>query len=323
MDLRLLWRVDLNLLVTLQVLLEERNVTRAAERLFITQSAMSKALGRLRELFDDPLFTRSAAGMIPTPRAEALSAQLPALLERLQQLIEPVVFDPLLYQGEFSLVIPEFIGFWALPELMARLSGVAPGIRLKTISRAEHQLELLASGELDFAIQVEQNYYPEEIKTTSLGSASPVFFARKGHPLEGKKMTWEGVSAYPHMQLFMADLKESVVVSRGGSALTRQDVVVAPQFETGHLFTALEVLKRTDYLLPGPPIFVASTTLSSGIISMPLPSGDDVKVQYVLAEHERTQHSAPHQYLRQQLLQTVEYYRSHRPGTGARDDLLE
>lgn len=316
MDLRLLGRVDLNLLVTFQVLLEERNVTRAAERLFVTQSAMSKALARLRELFDDPLFTRTAAGMVPTPRAQAVAAQLPGLLEQLQQLIEPLVFDPRQYKGEFSLVIPEFIGFWALPELMAQLSEAAPGIRLKTISRAEHQLELLASGELDFAIQVEQNYYPPDIITTSLGAASPVFFARKAHPLEGKELTWEMVSAYPHMQLFMADLKESVVVSRGDSALARHEVVVTPQFETGHLFTALEVLKRTDYLLPGPPVFVASTALSNGIISMPLPSGDDVKVEYVLAGHERTRNSAPHEYLRQQLLQTVEYYRTRRPGTG-------
>lgn len=315
MDLRVLARVDLNLLVTFQVLMEERSVTRAAGRLFLTQSAMSKSLGRLRELLNDPLFTRTGAGMVPTPRAQAVAEQLPALLDQLQHLIEPTVFDPLHFKGEFSVVIPEFVGFWALPELMARLSEVAPGIRLRTISRAEHQLELLASGELDFAVQVEQNYYPADIITTSLGAASPVFFARKGHPLEGKELTWEMVSAYPHMQLFMADLKESVVVSRGDSALSRQEVVVAPQFETGHLFTALEVLKRTDYLLPGPPVFVASTALSSGIVSMPLPSGDDVKVQYVLAEHERTQNSAPHQYLREQLLQTVEYYRSRRPGT--------
>jgi DNA-binding transcriptional LysR family regulator len=315
-DIRLLDRLDLNLLVTFQVLLEERNVTRAAERLFLTQSAMSKALGRLREMFDDPLLTRSATGMVPTPRAQVVAAQLPKLLEQLQQLVEPMVFDPLQFKGEFTVVMPEFISFWALPELMSHLSKSAPGLRLRAVTRAENQLEMLAQGELDFAIQVEQNYYPPEMKTTSLGAASPVFFARKGHPLEGKELTWEMVAAYPHMQLFIADLKGSLVVSLGNSALARHDVVVTPQFETSHLFTALEVLKRTDYLLPGPPVFVASTALSSGIISMPMPSGDNLKVQYVLAEHERTQGSAAHQYLRRLLLQTVEYYRSVRPGTG-------
>lgn len=77
MDIRDLGRLDLNLLVALEALIEEGNVSRAAERLFITQSAMSKTLGRLRQLFDDPLFIRKGAGMVPTPRAEQLARQLP------------------------------------------------------------------------------------------------------------------------------------------------------------------------------------------------------------------------------------------------------
>ncbi|HSF82215.1 MAG TPA: LysR family transcriptional regulator, partial [Anaerolineales bacterium] len=68
MDTKILARIDLNLLVALQVLIEEQSVTRAAERLYITQPAMSKTLQRLRELFDDPLFIRSGRGLIPTPR---------------------------------------------------------------------------------------------------------------------------------------------------------------------------------------------------------------------------------------------------------------
>ena len=80
MDAKLLSRVDLNLLVALQVLIEEQSVTRAAERLFITQPAMSKTLQRLRELFDDPLFIRSGRGLVPTPRAVELEKKLPLVL---------------------------------------------------------------------------------------------------------------------------------------------------------------------------------------------------------------------------------------------------
>ena len=76
MEIRDLGRLDLNLLVALEAMLEERSVSRAAERLFITQSAMSKTLGRLRELFNDPLFVRKGAAMMPTPRAEQLEASL-------------------------------------------------------------------------------------------------------------------------------------------------------------------------------------------------------------------------------------------------------
>ncbi|NHO67771.1 LysR family transcriptional regulator [Aestuariicella hydrocarbonica] len=312
MDIRQLDRIDLNLLVTFQALLEERNVSRAAERLFLTQSAMSKSLGRLRELFDDRLFTRSAAGMVPTPRALDVAAHLPNLLGELQQLIQPSDFDPLSYEGEFALIVPEFIGFWLLPELMARLAKTAPGMRLKSVSRAEHQLELLASGELDFAIQVEQHIYPPEVELTSLGHASPVLFARQGHPLEGKELTWDMVSDYPHMQLFIPDLKEALFVARGDSAFIRHEAVVPPHFETGHLFTALQVLKRTDYLMPGPPVFVEDSTLSSGIVSLPLPDGEKLKVQYVLAQHVRVKNSAAHQFLRQTLVEVVDYFVAQR-----------
>ena len=80
MDTRDLSKIDLNLLISLQVLLEERSVSRAAERLFITQPAMSKTLARLRAVFDDDLFTRSSHGMQPTPRALELSAGLSAII---------------------------------------------------------------------------------------------------------------------------------------------------------------------------------------------------------------------------------------------------
>ena len=94
MDVRRLARTDLNLLVAFQVLLEEQHVSRAAERLFITQSAMSKTLSRLRELFDDPLFTRSAHGMVPTPRAIELHGELEQLLQHMDYLVSYHEADP-------------------------------------------------------------------------------------------------------------------------------------------------------------------------------------------------------------------------------------
>ena len=90
MDTRELSRIDLNLLISLQVLLEERNVSRAAERLFITQPAMSKTLSRLRQVFDDPLFTRSSHGMQPTPRALEVAGDLSVILAEIGRLVREV-----------------------------------------------------------------------------------------------------------------------------------------------------------------------------------------------------------------------------------------
>ena len=312
MELRQLERADLNLLVTLQVLLEERSVSRAAERLFLTQSAMSKALGRLRELFDDRLFTRSASGMVPTPRAMAIAEQLPELLLQMQQLVQPEAFDPTTFEGEFSLVFPEFVGFWALPELMARLSQRAPGIHLRTLSHAEHQLEMLASGELDFALQVEQQHYPPECDYVTVGFAPPVLIARKDHPLVGKELTWELIAQYPQVQLFIPDLLEAQFVAQSDSAFIQHETQVQPHFETGHLFTALQVVKRTDYLLAGPPIFIEETDLSREVVSLSLPGDEKLMLKYVLAFHERIKNSRPHQFLKQVLMETVEHYRTSR-----------
>ena len=117
MDIRELGRLDMNLLVALEALLEERNVSKAAERLFITQSAMSKTLGRLRDLFDDPLFIRKSTGMVPTPRAQQLADHLPQVLQAVQAMIQPAEFDPLSYDGEFELMVQGHMGVWILPLL--------------------------------------------------------------------------------------------------------------------------------------------------------------------------------------------------------------
>ena len=121
MNLNRLARIDLNLLVALHILLEEGSVSRAAERLSITQPAMSKTLGRLRETFDDPLFVRSKRGIQPTPRALGLAGELKSLLGQVDGLLDAGEFTPAGYRGEITLAISEYVGFTLLPPLSARL----------------------------------------------------------------------------------------------------------------------------------------------------------------------------------------------------------
>src|SRR5512139_1608124 len=109
MNTREFHKIDLNLLIALQVLLEERNVSRAAERLFITQPAMSRTLSRLRTLFADELFTRSSHGMQPTPRAMELANGLDSIVGDIVQLLARNKFDPGAVTGEISLALSEHI----------------------------------------------------------------------------------------------------------------------------------------------------------------------------------------------------------------------
>jgi DNA-binding transcriptional LysR family regulator len=309
MDIRELGRLDLNLLVALEALLEERSVSRAAERLFITQSAMSKTLGRLRQLFDDPLFVRKASGMIPTPRAEQLAQQLPTLLQAVQGMFQPQEFDPRSYSGQFNLLIQGHMGVWMMPRLVERLGSLAPGIRLCALSRADNLFERLDNGKLDFALHAERRSYPSDLRLMTLGYAPPTLLARKGHPLEGKELSWEMVLQYPHVQLVIEELADIHFEAEQGSAFMHHMGNAVPNLLTDQLSTAIQVVRRSDYLFPAPPLFMEQEDISQELIALPVPEGETVTLKYVMVSHQRVAHSAAHEFLLGQMIDVIECFR--------------
>ena len=149
-------KLDLNLLVALDALLSERSVTRAALTVGVSQSAMSHTLSRLRTTFADELLTRAPDGMRPTPRALALLAPMRAALAQIQDLTSaPATFDPATADVTFSLGIPDSTEVLLMPQLVARLQSVAPGVKLllHTTNR-QRILEDLDSGRVDLGIGV-------------------------------------------------------------------------------------------------------------------------------------------------------------------------
>jgi DNA-binding transcriptional LysR family regulator len=313
MELRELGRLDLNLLVALEALLEERNVSKAAQRLFITQSAMSKTLGRLRELFDDPLFIRKSSGMQPTPRARELARHLPGVLQAVQAMVQPGEFDPLTFDGEFNLMVQGHMGVWILPRLLERLWVTAPNMRLRTLSTCETPMDKIADGELDFLLHAEHKQYPPGIKLATLGFAPPVLLARKGHPLEGKDLTWDMVVEYPHVRLIIEELADiDFRIERGGDEepeFFRREREVVPHLRTDHLYTAVRVVLASDYLFPAPPLFMEQDDLAGELIALPWPGDEDISVKYVLVNHERNDHSAAHEFLGGEILSVIEEFR--------------
>lgn len=309
MELRELSKLDLNLLVALAALLEEQNVSRAAERLFVTQSAMSKTLGRLRDLFDDPLFIRQASGMVPTPRAEQLSEHLPQVLQAVQAMVEPTEFDPLTYDSKVRLLVEGHMGVWLIPRLLELLAETAPQALLRSISSADSPLELLASGELDFVIQGERQAYPAEYQLTTLGYAPPRLLARSGHPLEGKKLTWEMLLQYPQVQLLIPELQEIRFHAPEDSSFIQRIANLVPRLRTDHLATAIAVVLDSDYVFPAPPLFMDEDNISRGLIALPMPEDEELSISYVLVAHERVAHSLAHQFLRKNIVQVVEAFR--------------
>ena len=324
MDIRELGRLDMNLLVALEALLEERNVSRAAQRLFITQSAMSKTLGRLRDLFEDPLFIRKSGAMIPTPRAEQLAQHLPRVLQAVQSMIRPVEFDPLTYDGEMELMVQGHMGVWLVPLLLAHLRDTAPRLRLRSVSSADQPMEMLATGELDFVLHAEHKLYPQQCKRVTLGYATPVLLARKGHPLEGRDVNWASLAQYPHVRLIIPELDDIRFSGDTGSveesAFMQRESEFTPHLRTDHLYTAIQVVLSSDYLFPAPPLFMEQEDLARELIALPLPDDEKIAIKYVMVQHQRTEHSAVHAFLRGELITVIERFR-HRYGLPCLDDL--
>lgn len=145
---------DLNLLRVLDVLLRERNVSRAAEQLALSQPAVSNALNRLRETLDDPLLVRVGRQMQPTPRALALEAPLRQALQQIAwQLSDGRDFDPARAEQRFEIAVTDYVEQLLMPELLARLAEQAPGLAVR-VRHLTPQLpaEALDSGELDVLI---------------------------------------------------------------------------------------------------------------------------------------------------------------------------
>jgi DNA-binding transcriptional LysR family regulator len=153
MPMKNLSAVDLNLLVAFDALLSERNVTRAAQRIGLSQPALSKALNRLRDIFDDPLFERRDGLMQPTPQALKLSQPVRRALDEIQSALAPRDFDPSRVQATVTLGLVDYYELLLLPPLLRELQQSAPGIDL--VVRPTDRLRVFdqfAKNEIDFAV---------------------------------------------------------------------------------------------------------------------------------------------------------------------------
>ncbi|HVF16214.1 MAG TPA: LysR family transcriptional regulator [Steroidobacteraceae bacterium] len=177
-------RIDLNLFTVFDAIYREGGITAASKRLHLSQPAVSHALGRLRELLDDPLFERHGNEMIPTPLARTLAVTIGSSLNTLEQMMHRAGrFDPADSPRVFTIAVRESQEPAFLPSLLAKLATVAPNIDVATIRIERRDLEDdLQSGELDFAIDVGLPL-SAEVRREHVSSAPLVVLAREDHPI--------------------------------------------------------------------------------------------------------------------------------------------
>jgi len=261
-DLR---RVDLNLLIVFETLMHERSVTRAAEKLFLGQPAISAALSRLRSLFDDPLFVRTGRSMEPTARAQEIFALLSPALDSISTAVSRAAdFDPATSNAVFRIGLSDDVEFGLLPPLIKRLRAEAPGVVL-VIRRTNYLLMpgLLASGEISVGVA-----YTEELPANAKRKVVRRSKAKllRADTVPGN-LSLDDFCARPHALVsFAGDLGGFIDEELEAIGRKRRVVLAVPQFNgLGPL------LSGTDIVATVPDYTAATLTAAGGLRTEDLP----------------------------------------------------
>ncbi len=290
-------RIDLNLLVALQVLMQEKNVTRAAERLFVTQPAMSKTLNRLRNLLDDELFVRSSHGLIPTPKTLELEKPVNDILGQLTELmVSNKEFDPANTAATISVATLGTSASVGMPAFLDRLRHEAPKLLLISQNIDQRWEERLRSGNLDFAI-VAKNKFSDDFVTHRLMSIRPVLYMRKDHPLaEVERITLEQRREFQHMAVYFPNFESTREEMQ--KLFASFGILSNVPFLTTNLMMCLETLRSTDMLMIASDRLMESSLVNEHFIFKPLEDSINLKIDTLtLVQHVRTQNSPLHQWL--------------------------
>lgn len=227
--------VDLKSLQVFAALVKECSVTRAAQQLSMTQSAVSHALGRLRGMFGDPLFVSMGRGLVPTARALELAEPLQRALDALDALVRPAEgFDTASFSGVFRIAMSDYIGFILLPPLVQRLAMVAPGVELDIRPlKPQDDLFALKDGEIDLVLWNEPsappNFYLRELFSDRLKA-----MVRFGHPDIDGSLSLEQFCQAKHLRAssMYGAVKESEVIDNlyGALGIRAQTSLTIPHF---------------------------------------------------------------------------------------------
>jgi DNA-binding transcriptional LysR family regulator len=297
--------IDLNLLLVFEALMDERNVTRAAKRVGLSQPAMSNALARLRRTFDDPLLVRTSDGMLPTPRAQALIVPVRAALAQLRGALEErPAFDPAASQRIFHLLSNDYVELLLLPQVSAELQRQAQEVKLH-VYRPRHLFHPPTAIDLADSFDLALGFFPdaltleEEIRSTVLWEERNVCLARAEHPAIGGALTLQQYVAAQHVAVFYksqgAGLIDTLLEQQGWA---RRVALLVPHFASTPFIVAASDLIATV------PERLAHHFVDLPLQVLPAPL-EMPPFRLTLLWHERFDHDPAHAWLRELLLSTA------------------
>lgn len=304
--------LDLNLLRVFDEVMAERNLTRAARNLSITQPAVSNALRRLREVLGDELVRRSGAGVEPTPRALALWPTVRDALRQLQHTLAPGEFDAGTADTTFLLAMADATAAELIPGLVQIAEKEAPAISLRVLPLTTRDpRRMLELEEVDMAV----GYFPAVIASLAARGQSGVGVAfetqrlylgqyvcvmRRDHPLAKSPLTLDDYCAARHLLVSFSGRPYGFIdQTLGAMGRERRIVVTVNQF-----FTAGRVVANSDLLTVLPRHFVTVTGIDDQLVLRDLPF-DQPPVHVDAIWHRRAQHGHAHEWLRTALLRSA------------------
>ena len=261
-------KVDLNLFIVFEAIYAEGSITRASLKMNLTQPAISHALNRLRQLFDDPLFERQGHVMVPTPLARSIIDQVRQSLRGFEVTLNGAErFDAVTSGRSFSLALRDVLEASVLPPLMARIAQDAPTVGLNTLQVGRRELESeLAAGTLDAAIDI---LLPlsNDIRRSLLAADQTVVLVRPDHPLVDGMLDLDGYLALEHIQTSSR--------RRGPGLedfeLSRLGLQRRVRLRCQHYFAACRVVSQTDLALTMPERLARVVNQQFGNQILPFP----------------------------------------------------
>ena len=289
---------DFNLLVTLDAVLSEGSVARAARRLRLSPSAMSRALARLRETTGDPLLVRAGRGLVPTPRALELRERVSQLVQDIQAVLRPAE-TPELKQLVRTFTLRTSEGFVENfgPSLIARVGEEAPGVRLCFVQKPNKESTSLRDGIVDLETGVVGNTMGPEVRAQALFRDRFIGVVRMGHSLSQGEMTPARYAAARHISVSRRGLDQGPIDEALKMFGLEREVVTI----VGGFSTALALARSSDLIASVPERHIGR--LRTGMHSFPLPFSTP-ELTISLLWHPRLDADPAHRWLRDLVLET-------------------
>ena len=256
-----LHRLDLNLLVTFEALMDEGSVAKAAERLNKTPSAVSHALARLREQVGDPLMVKVGGKMQPSPFAESLIEDVRPILRSIQRVVTPPEpFDPATSTRTFRIAVPAITALIA--EVFAGINEVAPGVALEWVNLGPHLYDAVANEEIDLALLGADKPLPEGLMEQIMPPLPRFTYMRRSHPA-AKTWNKQAWLDWPHVMVGMSNAARQTVEDRvARDGMERRIGAHLPEFSG-----VAPLLARTNMLGTTVPLFMADDMKTYGLVA--------------------------------------------------------